>query len=57
MFPPSVGYIKQDYVSNDDEIEPSNWKYPILCDEKVGKGKYGLLHSNSCEKHKNHKSQ
>ena len=38
MFPPSVGYMKQDYVSTDGEIEPSECGYPIWCDEKVGKG-------------------
>ena len=57
MFPPLVGYLKQDCVSIDGEIEPSECGYPIWCDEKVGKGKCGLLHANSFEKHQNHKSQ
>ena len=35
------------HVSTDDEIKPSNCSYPIWCDEKVGKGKCGLLHANS----------
>ena len=55
MLPPLVGYLKQDYVSTDGKIEPSNCGYPIWCDEQVGKRKYGLLHANSCEKHQNHK--
>ena len=42
MFPPSVGYLKQDYVSMDGDIEPSNYGYPIYYDEQVGKGKCGL---------------
>ena len=49
MFPPLVGYLKQDYVSTGGEIESSNHGYPIWCDEQVGKGKCGLLHDNSCE--------
>ena len=57
MFPPSVGYLKQDYVSTDGEIEPSKCGYPILCDQQVGRGKCGLLYANSCEKHQNHKSR
>ena len=57
MFPPSDFYMKQNYVSTDSEIEPSNCGYPIWCDEQVGRGKCGLLHDNSCEKHQNHKSQ
>ena len=57
MFLPLVGYLKQDFMSTDGEIEPSNYGYPILCDEQVGRGKFGLLHANSCEKHQNHKSQ
>ena len=47
MFPPSVGYLKHDYVSTNDEIEPSNYGYPILCNEQVGKGQCGLIHANS----------
>ena len=39
------------------EIKPSNYGYPIWCDEQVGKGQCCLLHANSCEKHQNHKSQ
>ena len=57
MFPPLIGYLKQDYVSTDGEIEPSNHGYPMLYNEQVGKGKCGLVHANSCEKHQNHKSQ
>ena len=57
MFPPLVGYLKQDYVLTDSEIEPKKCGYPIWCNEQVGKGKCGLLHANSCEKHQNHKSQ
>ena len=57
MFPPSPGELKQDYMSMDSEIEPSNCGYPIWCDEEVGKGKCALIHANSCEKHQNHKSQ
>ena len=57
MFPPSVGYLKQDYALADGEIEPSNCGYLIWCDEQVGRGQCGLIHDNSCEKHQNYKSQ
>ena len=55
MLPPSIGYLNQDCVLMDNEIEPSNCIYPNWCDDQVGKGKCGLLHANSCEKHQNHK--